>query len=178
MISAPVKKTTVGNLPAGVFIGLAVVFDALKIFLLFVDAIPFVGAPIGFIGSWIISFLEFISITLGLYIAGAYKGKSSSVNALLTMALGAIDFVPLLDDFPFTTGEVITIIVRSRLADKWEYKEAVKKYKAQLKAEKDRKEREARAAEAEARARTQREKAMAASLASVANDNARLSQAA
>jgi hypothetical protein len=178
MASAPVKKTTVGNLAAGLFIGLAILFDSLKIILLFVDAIPLIGAPIGFLGSWVISFFEFISITLGLYIAGAYKGKNSAVSGLITVALGTIDFVPLLDDFPFTTGGVITIITRSRFNDAAEYKIAVAKYKAEQKAEEEQRERESRAIEAQSRAAAQRQQAMAASLASVANDNARLSQAA
>jgi hypothetical protein len=137
MASAPVKKTTIKTLPAALFIGLAVIFDSVKILLLFIDGVPFIGAPIGFLGSWIVSFFEFIFITVGLYISGAYKGKNSSVNTLLTLFVGAIDFVPFLDDFPFMTGEVITIIVRSRINDKREYKEAIKKYNAQVKLERE-----------------------------------------
>jgi hypothetical protein len=178
MASAPGKKTTINNLTAGLFVGLAVIFDGLKILLLFVDAIPFIGAPIGFLGSWVVSFFEFIFITVGLYIAGAYKGKNASVNALITMAVGAIDFVPLLDDFPFTTGEVIIIIVRSRMNDVFEHKEALKKYEDQQKAERDQEERQQKAQEVAIRVDAQRQQAMAASLASVANDNARVPPAA
>jgi hypothetical protein len=168
----PEKKKTVSDLAAGVYIGLAVIFDALKILLLFVDGIPFVGAPIGILGAWVVSALEFLTITFGLFISGAYKGKSSAVNGLITMAVGAIDFVPILDDFPWTTLATINIIMRSRANDKKEYEENQKRYAAQSKAQQNQQAQlQQNAANAAQNADAQRKQAMQDSLNKVANDN-------
>jgi hypothetical protein len=62
--------------------------------------------------------------------------------------------------------------------DVFEHKEALKKYEDQQKAERDQEERQQKAQEVAIRVDAQRQQAMAASLASVANDNARVPPAA
>ena len=85
------KKHTIGNVSAGFFIGIAVLLDALKFFLVFLDAIPIVGIPASVVASEVVSLFEFIFIFVPLYISGAYKGKNGATSGLVTMMVGMID---------------------------------------------------------------------------------------
>ncbi len=120
MSTPEAKNYTISTLLAIFFIGIAVFFDATKLLLLLVSAVPLVGAPIGLLASWVDSMFEFILITVGLYLAGAYKGRNAMSNGLVTMGMGMIDLIPLINDFPTTTGAVIFIIITSRIGDKAE----------------------------------------------------------
>ena len=62
MASAPVKKVTIGQLSAFMIVGTAVFFDATKVPLLLVDAIPLIGPAIGLVGSEGVSIAEFLCV--------------------------------------------------------------------------------------------------------------------
>jgi hypothetical protein len=171
MASTPAKKHTISTVAAIFFVGIAVIFDGIKIVLFFIDSIPVVGAPIGFLGSWVVSAFEFICITVGLYIAGAYRGKNATTNALWTMVVGVIDMIPILDDFPSTTIAVVMIIARSRFNDKIEAEENARKRAATEKHKKEQEVKRHAASSAQQRANQVRPQALAISIAA-ANDNA------
>ena len=129
-MSSEPNNHTIGTTPAVFFVCIAAILDLLKILFLFADAIPFVGPAIGFLGSWIDSALEFIFLTVGLYLCGAFKGRNAVSSGLITMGMGMINLVPLLNDLPSTTAGVLVIIMRSRMNDKLEEKTRTSKFSA------------------------------------------------
>ena len=177
MASPPEKKVTVGNISAFLIIGTAAFFDCAKIPLLFVDAIPFVGIAIGVIGSEGVDIAEILCVFTPLYFIGAYKGKNSLMQIVVTGGTVVADLTPIINDLPSTTVAVIFIIMRSRLNDQVEHLEHAAKYAAHAKHEKTHQVRLQRAKEAQQRANAARQQAMATSIAA-ANDNQRVSEAA
>jgi hypothetical protein len=126
MANAPVHKHTIGDIKAAAFISVAVVCDAFKILLFFLNGIPVIGTAIDVTLSFFIGIIEMLIDYGGLGMSGAFKGNSMTSNALL-MGMGAvIDLVPEINDFPITSITVLFIIWNSRKSDKKQYAADVK----------------------------------------------------
>jgi hypothetical protein len=108
----------IGDVKALAIISVAVICDALKILLFFINAIPLVGTALDAIVSFFVSIIEVIIDFGTLGFSGAYTGPGSTTNLLFTMAATVIDFVPIIDDLPITTLSVLFIIWNSRKTDK------------------------------------------------------------
>ena len=162
MASATPKKYTVGNITAFFFISIALLFDAIKAVLFFVDAVPIVGIPLSFMLSELIGLIETPLIFGGLWFVGAYRGKSSN-PALVTIATAVVDLVPIINDFPATTGAVIAIIMQSRANDLLEHKEHAAKHALEEKHKKEQAAKQRAAQQAAQRAQMNSQQALAES---------------
>jgi len=112
------KRQRVSTLVAVFMGGLAITFDGLQFFLLFLNVIPVAGTAIAFLGSWFVAALAgivFYMVWFPLLGVQLTKGKSSKlINVLLSAVLEA---TPLLDALPGISYGVISTIILSRLED-------------------------------------------------------------
>ncbi len=156
-------KPSIGTIKAIFLIAFAVIFDAIKVILFFLNALPGVGTAIDFIVSMISSALEDGIEFLIFQFSGAYKNNTASL--VLMAATFAAGFVPFIDDFPLTTITVITTIWFSRKSDKLRCEQAKAQYAAQQEALQREAALQAQAAQDAAdRANAQRAQAMQESL--------------
>jgi hypothetical protein len=169
MPKKPAIRYTVGLLPTVFFIALALFFDLVKFLFLFADVIPFIGLPLGEGATYFVSFLEIIIIYPGLYFAGAYKGKGTTLYAVGGVM---IDLFPFLDHLPATTASVVAIILKSRMNDRVEHHARLKHAVATEKRAKEQEIKVQASQRAQQNAEQDRARAMQASLAQVQGQEA------
>ncbi len=99
------------------YASIAGVLDAAKFLLFFLNGFVGAGTAIDVVGSFIISVIEITVVFGGLWFIGLYKGKRSTENALVTMAVSSMDLMPIIDDIPFTTPTVLFMIMRAKRAN-------------------------------------------------------------
>ncbi len=156
-------KPSIGTIKAIFLIAFAVIFDAIKVILFFLNALPGIGTAIDFVVSMISSALEDGIEFLIFQFSGAYKNNTASL-VLMAATFGA-GFVPLIDDLPLTTVTVLTTLWLSNKSDKLRCEQAKAQYAAEMEAQNRQVEiLEQAKEEAAARAQAQRAEAMQESL--------------
>jgi hypothetical protein len=154
-----------------IFFGLC---DALKPVLFFLDAIPLVGLPVGYVFSTVLCIFEMTGGGLWLLLSGFFADDVVGMqNVLWYWSLFAANLIPVVDDLPFTAPAIFYRIITTKKADT----KAMKKYEHAKKAEHEhhkaqQEHKKQRAASAAQNANMNRQQALNASI-EAANDNHR-----
>lgn len=115
----PVRdKARIGNITAGLMIGLALIVDSLQFFLSLFAAVEAIGWGVVAL-AWFVSFLAFIIFGFWFFICRVnyFTGKKAALRLIAVFSTFVLEIMPIIQALPATTAGVIAVIVTSRIED-------------------------------------------------------------
>lgn len=112
------EKTRIGNITAGLMIGVALIFDAVQFFLSMLATIDAIGWGIVAL-AWFVSYLAFIIFGLWFFVCriNYFTGKQAALRLLSVFSAIVLEMMPLVMNLPAVTAGVVAVIVTSRIED-------------------------------------------------------------